>query len=88
MESPPSCAHSHVSVENVAEVVVSYSRGALMAKIDIESAYRLVLVVHPSDHTLQAVKWEGKIYIDPMLLLAYTQPQSCLMQWQMNWNGS
>ena len=34
--------------------------------MDIESAYRLILV-HPQDRILQVVEWEGKIYVDPML---------------------
>ena len=34
--------------------------------MDIESAYRLI-PVHPQDRPLQAVQWEGKIYIDLML---------------------
>ena len=41
--------------------------GALLAKIDIESVYHLVSV-HPQDHPLQAVRWKGGIYFDPMLL--------------------
>ena len=34
--------------------------------MDIESPYHLV-PVHPQDRILQAVEWEGKIYVDPML---------------------
>ena len=34
--------------------------------MDIESAYRL-LPVHPQDRVLQAMKWGGQVYIDPML---------------------
>ena len=41
-------------------------RGALLAKVDIESAYRLI-PVHPQDRLLQAVQWRSNIYIDPML---------------------
>ena len=40
--------------------------GALMAKVDIESAYRFILV-HPQDSLLQGVVWDGRAYIDPML---------------------
>lgn len=40
--------------------------GALLAKVDIESAYRLV-PVHPTDRPLQAMEWGGAIYVDPML---------------------
>ena len=39
--------------------------GALLAKIDIESVYHLV-PVHPQDHPLQAVRWKGGIYFDPV----------------------
>ena len=38
----------------------------LMAKIDIESAYRLILV-HPENRFLLGVKWRDQIFIDPML---------------------
>ena len=38
----------------------------LMAKIDIESAYRLI-PVHPEDRFLLGVNWRDQVYIDPML---------------------
>ena len=41
-------------------------RGALLAKVDIEAAYRLT-PVHPQDRPLQAMRWDGDIYVDPML---------------------
>ena len=47
-------------------MAASYPPGALLAKIDIESAYRLV-PVHPLDRPLQAVEWNGRLYVDPML---------------------
>ena len=50
----------------VAEVAAQYGKGAVLAKVDIESAYRLI-PVHPIDRPLQAMEWEGQIYIDPML---------------------
>ena len=34
-----------------------------MAKVDIESAYRLILV-HPDDHCLLGVEWEDQVYYD------------------------
>ena len=39
---------------------------ALLGKVDVESAYRIV-PVHQSDRPLQAVEWQGLIYVDPML---------------------
>ena len=59
------CSLTYTSVEQVAEVAARHGKGALMAKIDIESAYRLV-PVHPHDRPLQAVQWKGDVYVDPM----------------------
>ena len=57
---------TYISVDHVAETVASYQPGALLAKVDIESAYRLV-PVHPLDRPLQAMEWKGRLYVDPML---------------------
>ena len=63
---PALCSLSYASVDQVAKVVVEFGKGALMAKIDIESAYRLV-PVHHHDHPLQEMEWQGNLYVDPML---------------------
>ena len=63
---PEFCSLSYISVDHAARVISRLGRGSLLAKIDIEAAYRLV-PVHPCDRVLQAVKWEGKLYVDPML---------------------
>ena len=47
-------------------MVARLGRGTMLAKIDIESAYRL-LPVHPQDRILQAILWEGQLYIDTVL---------------------
>lgn len=47
-------------------MAASYQPGALMAKVDIESAYRLI-PVHPEDRPLLVIEWKGKLYVDPML---------------------
>ena len=60
------CSLKYTSVDAVAEIVAKLGRGALLAKIDVEAAYRLI-PVHPQDRVLQAVQWENKIYVDPML---------------------
>ena len=41
-------------------------KGALLAKLDIQSACRLV-PVHPTDRHLLGVEWRGKCYVDGML---------------------
>ena len=63
---PALCSLSYTSVELVAGVAAGLGRGALLVKTDIESAYRII-PVHPQDRPLQAVGWNGKVYIDPML---------------------
>ena len=60
------CSLSYITVDDVARIVVQLGRGALLAKMDIESAYRLI-PVHPHDRVLQAVSWRGETYVDPML---------------------
>ena len=41
-------------------------QGSLLAKVDIEAAYRLV-PVHPQDRVLQEVRWNDSIFVDSML---------------------
>ena len=60
------CSLVYTTVDRVAEVAVSLGVGALLAKVDIESAYRLI-PVHPEDRPLQAMRWNNQIYVNPML---------------------
>ena len=62
---PALCSLAYTTVDQVAEVVARLGTAALLAKVDIESAYRLI-PVHPQDRPLQAVCWEGQVFIDPM----------------------
>ncbi len=50
----------YVSVENAIQLVVKQGPGALMAKIDIKSAYRNV-PIHPDD------RWKGSVFVDATL---------------------
>ena len=54
---------SYISVDWVAEQVVRLGRGTLLAKLDIQSAYRIV-PVHPDDRCLLGVKWKGQVFVD------------------------
>jgi len=60
------CSLSYVSVEDVASSILLLGRGALMAKIDIKNAYRLI-PVHPDDRLLLGMEWQGRAYIDTTL---------------------
>ena len=60
------CSLSYITVDRVAEIVVRLGVVALMAKVDVESTFRLILV-HPQDRPLLGMSWEGRVYIDPQL---------------------
>lgn len=57
---------NYSTVGEVSVLVTQLGTGALLAKVDIEATYWLI-PVYPQDHPLQEMKWEGKIYVDPML---------------------
>ena len=61
--------HFHLRYSTVSDAIDSVmrlGRGALMAKIDIKSAFRLC-PVHPADHHLLGMKWKGQFYFDRVL---------------------
>ena len=60
------CSLAYVSVEDAAKGVMAKGRGALMAKVDVQSAYRNV-PIHPEDRWLMGMLWEGGLYIDTAL---------------------
>ena len=64
--SKPWCSLSYISVDTAARVVAQKGQRAQLAKIDIKSAYRM-LPVHPDDHWLLGMRWEGMLFIDAAL---------------------
>ena len=73
---------SYSTVDQVTQIVVTLGEGALMAKVDIESSFRLI-PVHPDHCPLQGMRWHSQVCIDPMLL----HPRSS-MRWQMPSTGT
>ncbi len=63
---PQLCSLSYTTVDDIASRITSLGQATLMAKIDVESAYRLLLV-HPQDRPLQAIRWENCTYVDLVL---------------------
>ena len=55
---PDLCSMVYTTVDEVAARAAQLGRGTLLAKVDIESAYRLVSV-HPQDWIVQEMKWGG-----------------------------
>ena len=64
--NPNLCSLHYTSVKDVATAAAQLGRRALLAKVNIESAYRLI-PVHPGDCWLLGMTWEGRLYVDPML---------------------
>ena len=60
------CSLAYISVETLAAAAHRLGRGALIAKMDIKAAYRLV-PVHPEDRYLLGVEWKGAHYADGSL---------------------
>ena len=60
------CSLTYTTVDDIAARVTTLGQGTLLAKVDIEAAYRLV-PIHPDDRPLLAINWEGHTYIDAML---------------------
>ena len=54
------------SVDEAVRKVLALGAGTLMAKFDVEGAYRTI-PVHPEDRWLLGMKWEGKLYVDKAL---------------------
>ena len=53
----------YIRVDDIIKMVSKFGQGALMAKFDVEAAYRN-LAVHPSDRYLIGMKWRSMFYVD------------------------
>ena len=56
----------YMRVDDVISGIMSFGRGTLLAKFDVESAYRNI-PVHPEDRYLLGMKWQGSYFIDMAL---------------------
>ena len=63
---PAHCSLRYTAVERIAMAAKSLGPGALLAKLDVKSAYRLI-PVHPADRPLLAFEWKGRAFVDGML---------------------
>ena len=61
--SPDEFSLHYITVDKVICLVSQFGRGALMAKFDVDSAYRDV-PIHPLDRYLLGMKWRHHFYVD------------------------
>ena len=60
------CSLQYIRMEEMVRKLLELGPGVQMAKMDIERAYRMVSV-HPQDHYLLGMQWEGQVYVDVAL---------------------
>ena len=60
------CSLSYVRVDDIVPVIQKLAQGTLLAKLDVQAAYRTV-PVHPDDRHLLGMVWKGSIYVDTTL---------------------
>ena len=60
------CSLSYVTLDTAVQHILQMGPGALLAKMDIKHAFRL-LPVHPADRHLLAMSWKGNLFIDTCL---------------------
>ena len=63
---PNLCSVSYSSVDDAAREITVLGKGTVLAKVDIQSAYRNV-PVHPEDRPLLGMEWEGQVFVDGTL---------------------
>ena len=53
----------YMKVDDTIDRIMSLGRGTLLAKFDVESAYRII-PVHPNDLYLLGMQWQGNYFVD------------------------
>jgi hypothetical protein len=56
----------YMHVDDIINAVMELGRGALIAKFDIQNAYRIV-PIHPDDRHLLGMQWRDQFYVDMTL---------------------
>ena len=53
----------YVKLDQIISMVAKHGPGAMMAKFDVEAAYRNI-AIHPEDRYLLGMKWRGQFFVD------------------------
>ncbi|XP_048251513.1 uncharacterized protein LOC125379287 [Haliotis rufescens] len=82
------CSVVYARFDEATHMVLQLGKGALLAKFDIQSAFRII-PVHPSDFELLGIRFEGEFYFDKCLPFgcsiscAIFETFSTFLQWCM-----
>ena len=63
---PEECTVVYTSLDEVLQKIANMRKGTLLAKMDIKSAFRL-MIINPGDFDLLGFKFQGNYYIDKCL---------------------
>ena len=63
---PSAFSLSYIRIDDAVQTIMAYGQGALLTKLDIRNAFRLI-PVHPSDWSLLGIQWQGQYYFDRVL---------------------
>ena len=63
---PELCSLHYLRLDEVVQQISKAGQGVLLAKMDIDSAYRNI-PVHPADRPLLGMRWKGSIFFDTQL---------------------
>ena len=81
---PESWSLQYIKLDDIVTMVSTLGIGALLAKFDVESAFRNI-PVHPSHRHLLGMKWRSKYYID--LVPPFGPHEVFLTRWPIWWSG-
>ena len=59
---PEMSSLTYIKVDDVANQAAQMGKWTLMAKMDVEAAYRII-PIHPDDRHL-GIYWDGQVYMD------------------------
>ena len=79
---PRLCSLSYASTDDAVRTVQRLGRGTVLAKFDLEAAYRLI-PVHPQDRLLLGMRWKGDLYVDRSLPFGLRSAPKILRHWLM-----
>ena len=80
------CRVSYETLDDIVALVKTNGPGSLIAKADIESAFRII-PIHPDDYHLLGFTWEDKFFYDKCLPMGCStsctifESFSCAIQW-------
>ena len=68
---------TYAHVDDAVEYIKTLGVGTLLIKVDLENAYRHISI-HPEDHHLLGISWEGRTYVDLSHLVCALPPRYSL----------